>query len=188
MDPLNWYQPHTPRQPFKPDDLRPTCSEKTERNMGCDQFRHCPVREVRDALAGPVMLAVEDHADVPKGEGRRFASWCFIATRRYFGEHPQAGYSIAEDRIYYDAEDTVTGLDKEGTKIYGGQKWKAVQIPPYEDQGPYHYPAESQVQDADLIAQRDALLAKERSAGGRADGNRAKRGRGRELVDQRDGS
>ena len=187
MDPLNWYQPHTPRQPFKPDDLRPTCSEKTERNMGCDQFRYCPLRQIRDEQRGPVMVAVEDHVDVPEGEGRRFPSWCFIATRRYFGEHPQPGYSIAGDRIYYTAEDSVSGRDDDGNKVYEGQKWKAVQLPPYPDQGPFYYANDSQVQDDDLLAQREALIAKEKASGGGADGNRAKRGKRRELVDHRDG-
>ena len=142
-DRLTPTQPHTPRQPFKPDDMRATCSRKASNNVGCDQYDFCPVVAIREEMAGPVEVAVEDHRDVPRGEGRRFASWCHLVAHQYTGQHAKPGFSICEDRIFYT---------KDGTKDV------ARQFPPYEEQGPHYWPMSSAAPSTGLHAQRDALL------------------------------
>ena len=155
-DPLGDHQPHTPRPGQLPDPNKPTCSQPGGRNKGCSMYRFCNLG-LKEHNAGPVQVAVEEHHDVKPGEGRRVPMWCFIAFRKHFGPNPQPGYTLCEDRIYYERD---------------GAQWKAVQLKPYEEQGPYHYAPESAAPDPVLIEQRRKLLEEATSGAGRATARR----------------
>jgi hypothetical protein len=146
-DILRNHQPHTPRQPFQSDSRRKTCSEKTATNVGCDHYAQCPLPQIAADMRGPSQIVVEDHRELPVGEGRRQAIWCFDAAHVFFGRNPKAGYAIAEDRWFYQRF---------------GEEVKAVQMPPPEEQGPYHWPLESTPPNEGIAAMKAAREAAER--------------------------
>lgn len=140
-DPLRDFDPHTPRPGQLPDRTRPTCSQPSANNRGCDRWNVCRLPQ-RESQSGPVQQVIIDHRDCAPDEGRRIVAWCFAVAKLYFGENPKAGYSVAADNVFIDTN---------------GDKITANRLPPYDKQGPYYFPGESAANPAHAALIQEAL-------------------------------
>lgn len=140
-DILREFDPHTPRPGQLPDRNRPTCSQPAANNRGCDRWHVCRLPQ-RDTQTGPVQQVIVDHRDCAPEDGRRAVTWCFLASKLYFGDMPKAGYSVAADGIFIDVN---------------GDKVTAQKLPPPDKQGPFYFPGESAANPAHAALIQEAL-------------------------------